>query len=103
MYMENRKNCGSTEYEQAIHFLKKGCVCGCSAKVPKENFGELREAFQALSKPEQDSFLMAQIKAMDGGSINTSRRLKRKSDLIKKLTIVETTIHLYVKKLIFIC
>jgi len=29
--------------------------------------------------------------------------LKRKSDLIKKLTIVEITTHLYVKKHILIC
>ena len=76
--MKNNKNNGPTKYEQAIHFLEKGCVCGCSAKVLKESFGELREAFQALSKPEQDSFLMAQIKAMDGGSISTSRRLQKK-------------------------
>src|SRR5215213_91444 len=29
-------------------------------------------------KSEQDIFLMAQLKAMDGGSISTSRRLKKK-------------------------
>ena len=39
----------------------------------------LRESFQALSKSEQDIFLMAQLKAMDGGSISTSRRLKKKN------------------------
>ncbi|KAG9287627.1 hypothetical protein G9A89_023977 [Geosiphon pyriformis] len=59
-----------TEYEKALHFLELGCGCGCSSKVPKEEFAELREAFQALSKPEQDIFLMAQLKTMDGGSIN---------------------------------
>jgi hypothetical protein len=95
------KNDGSTEYEQAINFLEKGCHCGCSAKVPKQSFAELREAFQALSKPEQDSFIMAQIKAMDGGSVSTSGRLKKKiSSNKKKLTIVEITTHFYVKKLI---
>ena len=67
-----------TEYEKATEFLKVGCGCGCSSKVPKEAFAELREAFQALSKPEQDIFLMAQLKAMDGGSVSTSRRLKKK-------------------------
>ena len=73
-----------TEYEQAINFLRKGCNCGCSAKVPKESFAELREAFQALSKLEQDIFLMAQLKAMDGGAISTSRRLKNKIRANKK-------------------
>ena len=62
----------------------RGCYCGCSAKVPKGSFAKLHEAFQALSKPEQDSFLMAQIKAMDGGSISTSRRLKKKTRSNKK-------------------
>ena len=53
--------------------------CGCSSKVPKEKFSGLHEAFQALSKSEQDIFLMAQLKAMDGGSISTSRCLKKKT------------------------
>ena len=83
MYMKHSKN-GGSEYEQAMYFLEKGCNCGCSAQVPKESFAELREAFQALSKPEQDSFLMAQIKAMDGGSVSTSRRLKKKIRSNKK-------------------
>ena len=82
--MKNSKSGGSTEYEQAINFLERGCHCGCSTKVPKKSFAELREAFQALSKPEQDSFLMAQIKAMDGGSISTSRHLKKKIRSNKK-------------------
>jgi hypothetical protein len=38
----------------------------------------MREAFQALSKSEQDIFLMAQLKAMDGGIISNSRRFKKK-------------------------
>jgi hypothetical protein len=82
--MKISKNDGSTEYEKAINFLERGCHCGCSAKVPKESFAELCEVFQSLSKPEQDSFLMAQIKAMDGGSITTSRRLKKKIRANKK-------------------
>ena len=81
--MKNSKN-GSTEYEQAMYFLGKGCTCGCLAKLPKESFAELREAFQALSKPEQDAFLMAQIKAMNGGEITASRRLRKKTRTNKR-------------------
>ncbi|KAG9291285.1 hypothetical protein G9A89_021787 [Geosiphon pyriformis] len=47
--------------------------------IPRENFAELREAFQALSRSEQDIFLMAQLKAMNGGGITASRRLKKKT------------------------
>jgi hypothetical protein len=73
-----------TEYEKAIEFLKVGCGCGCSSKVPKEVFAEMCEAFQALSKSEQDIFLMAQLKAMDGGSISASCRLKKKARINKR-------------------
>jgi len=73
-----------TEYEKAIKFLKVGCGCSCSSKVPTEAFAEMREAFQALSKSEQDIFLMAQLKAMDGGSISASRRLKKKIRVNKR-------------------
>ena len=38
----------------------------------------MREAFQALSRSEQDIFLMAQLKVMDGGIISSSKCLKRK-------------------------
>ena len=67
------------EYEKALHFLEAGCGFGCSTKMPKEAFAEMREAFQALSKSEQDIFLMAQLKAIDGGAINTNRRLKNRA------------------------
>jgi hypothetical protein len=73
-----------TEYEKAINFLKNGCNCSCSNKIPKEEFAELRENFQALTKPEQDIFLMAQLRSMDGGAINTSQRLKKKSRVNKR-------------------
>ena len=76
--MANDKNL--TEYEKALYFLE----LGCSAKVPKEEFAKLREAFQALSKLEQDIFLMAQLKAMDGGVTNTSRRLKNRARVNKR-------------------
>ena len=69
--MENYNYNGSTEYEKAIHFLEIGCNCGCSKKISRENFAELREAFQALSRSEQDIFLMAQLKAMNGGEITS--------------------------------
>ena len=72
------------EYEKALHFWEQGCGCGCSAKLPKEKFAELREDFQALTKPEQDIFLMAQLKSMDRGAINTSRRLKNKTRANKR-------------------
>ena len=48
--MENYNYNGSTEYEKAIRFLEIGCHCGCSKKIPREIFAELREAFQALNK-----------------------------------------------------
>ena len=52
---DNKYN-GSNEYQKAIDFLKKGCNCGCSSRTPEEQFAELRESFQALSKSEQDIF-----------------------------------------------
>ena len=73
-----------TEYEKALRFLETGCGSGCSANVPKEEFSELRESFQALTKPEQDIFLMAQLKSMDGGAVNISRRLKSKTRTNKR-------------------
>jgi hypothetical protein len=76
---KSNKYDGSNEYEKAIDFLEKGCDCGCSSRIPKEGFAELRESFQALSKMEHDIFLMAQLKAMDGESTSTSRRLKKKA------------------------
>ena len=75
--MENYNYIGSIEYEKAMRFLEIGCNCGCSQKIPREKFAELREAFQALSKSEQDIYLMAQLNAMNGGEITASRRLKK--------------------------
>ena len=48
--MENYNYNGSTEYEKAMCFLEIGCNCGCSKIIPRENFAELREAFQDLNK-----------------------------------------------------
>ena len=81
----NNKCNGSNEYQKAIDFLEKGCDCDCSSRIPKEQFAELRESFQALTKLEQDIFLMAQLKAMDGGLTSTSRRLKKKTSPIENL------------------
>ena len=78
------KNDNYNEYEKAIRFLETGCSCGCSKMIPRERFAELREAFQALSRSEQDIFLMAQLKAMNGGEITASRRLKKKTRTNKK-------------------
>ena len=80
---ENKYN-NLTEYEKAINFIKTGCNCGCSNKIPKEEFSELRENFQALTKPKQDIFLMAQLRSMDGEAINTRQRLKMKSRVNKR-------------------
>jgi hypothetical protein len=52
--------------------------------LPKEEFAELREAFQARTKPEQDIFLMAQLRSMDGGAMSISRRLKNKIRINKR-------------------
>ena len=82
--MKENKHNNFTEYEKAINFLKNGCNCGCSNKIPKEEFSELRENFQALTKPKQDIFLMAQLRSMDGEAINTSQRLKKKSRVNKR-------------------
>jgi len=71
----NNKYNGSNEYQKAIDFLEKGCKCGCSSRIPKEGFAELRESFQALTKLEQDIFLMAQLKTMNGGSINKHQQM----------------------------
>jgi len=51
----------SNKYQKAIDFLELGCGCGCSAKLSKEEFAELQEAFQVLNKIEQDIFLIAQL------------------------------------------
>ena len=75
-----------TKYEKAINFLKNSCNCSCSNKILKEKFAEVREDFQALSKSEQDIFLMAQLKAMNGGEITASRHLKKKTRTNKRFT-----------------
>ena len=82
--MKNNECSNPTEYETAIRFWETGCNCGCSKRIPREKFAELREAFQALSRSEQDIFLMAQLKAMNGGEITASRRLKRKARTNKR-------------------
>ena len=82
--MENYNYNGLTEYEKAVHFLEIGCKCGCSKMIPRERFAELREAFQALSRSEQDIFLMAQLKALNGGETTASRRLKKKTRTNKR-------------------
>ena len=40
-----------SEYEKALQFLEIGVAARCSAKVPREEFAELQEAFlfQALT------------------------------------------------------
>ena len=48
--MNNNNYNSSTEYEKATRFLEIGCNCGCSKKISREKFAELREAFQDLNK-----------------------------------------------------
>ena len=67
-----------------MSFLETGCNCGCSKMIPREKFAEIREAFQALTRTEQDIFLMAQLKAMNGRKITASRRLKKKTRTNKR-------------------
>ena len=89
--------------KKTMRFLRLDCNCGCSKKILREKFVELREAFQALSRPEQDIFLMAQLKAMNGGEITASRYLKKKRVLIRELFIIEIATHLFTRKRISIC
>lgn len=67
-----------TEYQKALNFLKKGCKCGCSEKLPKEKFAQLREQFQNLSREEQDAFLMAQLINTKEGEMTTSSRFPKR-------------------------
>ena len=67
------------EYERLCKFIS-----GVRLWLPKKEFAELREDFQVITKPEQDIFLMAQLRSMDGGAINTSQRLKKKLRVNKR-------------------
>jgi hypothetical protein len=82
------KNIYNGSYEKAIRFLELGCNCGCSQKIPREkSLPSYVRSFQALSRSEQDIFLMAQLKAMNGGEITANRRLKKKTRInINKIT-----------------
>jgi hypothetical protein len=68
----------SNEYNKALAFLKTGCECGCSSKIPHEKFAQLRVQFQSLPKPSQDAFVMGQLLAMNEGDITTSSRFPSK-------------------------
>ena len=63
--------------KQYVSWRRVAINCGCSKMILREKFAELCEAFQALSRSEQDIFVMAQLKAMNGGEITASRCLKR--------------------------
>src|SRR5205085_10352443 len=81
-------NTNFTEYKKALKFLKKGCECGCSSKVPREEFAQLRSDFQSLPKAEQDAFVMAHLFIMrDREKISTSPRLKNEYFNNKKIQI----------------
>ena len=75
--------------------MEIGCNCGCSKIISKEKFAELREAIQALARSEQDIFLMAQLKAMNGGvEKQLPADVLKKRVLISECFIIETAIHL---------
>jgi hypothetical protein len=76
--METYEYRNNVEYQKAIQFLKKGCKCGCSHKLPQEKFARLRTQFKSLSKPARDSFVMGQLLAMKEGDITTSSRFPKR-------------------------
>ena len=41
--MKSNNHNGSNEYQKAIDFLEKGCKCGCSSRIPKEEFAAHRK------------------------------------------------------------
>jgi len=72
------------EYKKAIQFLKKGCKCGCSKKVPKEKFAKRRAEFQSLPKIGQDIYVMADLNSMNEGETTTSSRFPKKERTNKR-------------------
>ena len=76
--METHEYFSNTEYQKAIQFLKKGCKCGCSHKLPREKFARLRTQFKSLSKPVRDGFVMGQLLAMKRGEMTTSSRFPKR-------------------------
>ena len=53
--MKNSNYNGSNEYDKAIRFLEIGCNCGCSKKIPRERFAELRR-FKLSPNPNKIYF-----------------------------------------------
>ena len=74
-----------TEYKKALQFLEKGCKCGCSSKLPKEEYAERRTAFQNLPKKEQDAFLMGQLMAMEEAKTTSSSRFPKRERTNKRI------------------
>ena len=67
--------------------MKEPCVSWRQVAIwllLREKFADLRKAFQVLSRLEQDIFLMAQLKVINGGEITASRRLKKKTRTNKR-------------------
>jgi len=62
-----------------MRFLKIRLQLWLLENDSEREVAKLCEAFQIFSKSEQDIFLMAQLKAMNGGEITASRRLKKKT------------------------
>src|SRR4051794_34862310 len=74
-YINNFKE---KEHKKALQFLKRGCKCGCSAKLPKEKFAKRRAEFQNLPKLGQDTYVMADLNSMEEGETTTSSRFPKR-------------------------
>ncbi|CAG8788419.1 3340_t:CDS:2, partial [Racocetra persica] len=72
------------EYKKALEFLKKGCKCGCSTKIPQDKFAQLRTQFQNLSLLEKDAVLMGQLLNSSGGDTTTSSRFPKRERVNKR-------------------
>src|SRR4051794_36574280 len=68
----NKYTYNFSEYKKALEFLKKGCKCGCSSKVPQDKFAQLRTQFQSLSSLEKDALVMGQLLNTTEGKTRTT-------------------------------
>ena len=78
--MKNSEYNGSTEYEKA---WRQVAIVVAQKRFREKNSLNYVRRFK-LSRSEQDIFLMAQLKAMNGGEVTASRRLKKKTRTNKR-------------------
>jgi hypothetical protein len=84
MTNNNKHTYNFNEYKKALEFLKKGCKCGCSSKVPQDKFAQLRVQFQNLSLLEKDALVMGQLLNSSGGDTTTSSRFPKRERVNKR-------------------